>query len=329
MTACVLVPIEGKVNSMVVIHRRAKAVLAIVSAAAIALTGCSRGSGEDSAGAGSAEEVRVASLGLGDADTVLALGITPVAVAPWGAQGDGDPSGVGPWAKELLGDAQPEVIYNTASGFTADVLEQVTASDPTQIIAVNQAVDQEAQKSLEEIAPLTMKPEGFEDWQVPWEEQVKTIASAVEKEEEGDKLIDKAQGAFDEFKESHPELNGKRAAIVMPYDGKLGLYTSDDGRGQFIEDLGFEIPQELEGDGSSFFVDYAPENYSQLNDVDYLFVLDYNGAVDELKKDSTFQGLDVVKDGRVRYLETDTGNAMSMPNPLTIPWAVDKFEEQL
>ena len=314
---------------MVVIHRRAKAVLALVSAAAIALTGCSRGSGEDSAGAGSADEVRVASLGLGDADTVLALGITPVAVAPWGAQGDGDPSGVGPWAKELLGDAQPEVIYNTASGFTADVLEQVTASDPTQIIAVNQAVDQEAQKSLEEIAPLTIKPEGFEDWQVPWEEQVKTIASAVEKEEEGDKLIDKAQGAFDEFKESHPELNGKRAAIVMPYDGKLGLYTSDDGRGQFIEDLGFEIPQELEGDGSSFFVDYAPENYSQLNNVDYLFVLDYNGAVDELKKDSTFQGLDVVKDGRVRYLETDTGNAMSMPNPLTIPWAVDKFEEQL
>ena len=314
---------------MVAIHRRAKAVLAIVSAAAIALTGCSRGSGEDSAGAGSADEVRVASLGLGDADTVLALGITPVAVAPWGAQGDGDPSGVGPWAKELLGDAQPEVIYNTASGFTADVLEQVTASDPTQIIAVNQAVDQEAQKSLEEIAPLTIKPEGFEDWQVPWEEQVKTIASAVEKEEEGDKLIDKAQGAFDKFKESHPELNGKRAAIVMPYDGKLGLYTSDDGRGQFIEDLGFEIPQELEGDGSSFFVDYAPENYSQLNNVDYLFVLDYNGAVDELKKDSTFQGLDVVKDGRVRYLETDTGNAMSMPNPLTIPWAVDKFEEQL
>ena len=159
-----LVPVEGKVYSMVAIHRRAKTVLAIVSAAAIALAGCSRGSGEDSAGADSAEEVRVASLGLGDADTVLALGITPVAVAPWGAKGDGDPSGVGPWAKELLGDAQPEVIYNTASGFTAEVLEQVTASDPTQIIAVNQAVDQEAKKSLEDIAPLTVKPEGFEDW---------------------------------------------------------------------------------------------------------------------------------------------------------------------
>lgn len=36
-----------------------------------------------------------------------------------------------------------------------------------------------------------------------------------------------------------------------------------------------------------------------------------------------------VKDDRVRYLDTDTGNAMSMPNPVTIPWAVDKFEEKL
>lgn len=314
---------------MVAINRRAKAVLAIVSAVAIALTGCSRGSGDDSAVVAGADEPRVASLGLGDADTVLALGLTPVAVAPWGAKGDGDPSGVGPWAKELLGDAQPEVIYNTASGFTAEVLEQVTASDPTQIIAVNQAVDQEAKKSLEEIAPLTVKPEGFEDWQIPWDEQVKAIASALDKEEEGEKLIDQAEDAFEQFKDSHPELQGKRAAIVMPYDGKLGLYTPGDGRGQFIEDLGFEIPQELQGDGSSFFVDYAPENYSQLNNVDYLFVLDYNGAADELKKDSTFQGLDVVTDGRVRYLDTDTGNAMSMPNPLTIPWAVDKFEEKL
>lgn len=314
---------------MVAINQRAKAVLAIVSAAAIAVTGCSRGSGDGSTDADSAGEVRVASLGLGDADTVLALGITPVAVAPWGAQGDGDGSGVGPWAKELVGDAQPEVIYNTASGFTAQVLEQVTASDPTQIIAVNQAVDQEAKKSLEDIAPLTVKPEGFKDWQIPWEEQVKTIAAAVDKEEEGEELIGQAQDALEQFKNSHPELQGKRAAIVMPYDGKLGLYTPGDGRGQFIEDLGFEIPQELQGDGSSFFVDYAPENYSQLNDVDYLFVLDYNGAADELKKDSTFQGLDVVKDGRVRYLDTDTGNAMSMPNPLTIPWAVDKFEEKL
>ena len=115
----------------------------------------------------------------------------------------------------------------------------------------------------------------------------------------------------------------------MPYQGKIGLYTSGDGRGQFIESLGFEIPKELEGDGGEFYRDIAPENYSDLNNVDYLFVLDYQGAADTLKKDPTFSKLDVVREGKVRWMDENVGNAMSMPNPLTIPWAVDKFSDAI
>ncbi|OIR40855.1 iron siderophore-binding protein [Corynebacterium sp. NML140438] len=313
---------------MTIFSRRIIKLAAATLTAGLVLTGCSRGEGEAPTKQAD-QEMRVASLGLGDVDTLLALGITPVAIAPWGAQGDGDPSGVGPWAKEMLGDARPTTIYNTASGFTADVLEQVAATDPTQIIAVNQAVDVQAQDSLENIAPTTLKPSGYEDWQIPWDKQVETIAAAVDKAPEGEKLIEDTKKAFSDFKADHPELEGKRAAIVMPYEGKIGLYTAGDGRGQFIESLGFTIPEDLQGDGSSFFVDYAPENYAALNDVDYLFVLDYNGAVDALKNTPAFANLDVVRDGRVRYLETDAGNAMSMPNPVTIPWAIEKFAEQL
>ncbi|AWB83382.1 ABC transporter substrate-binding protein [Corynebacterium liangguodongii] len=318
---------------MTSVSHRAFAAVAVLTASALALSACSRGEGADPAARTepsiAAAEPRVASLGLGDADTLLALGVTPVAVAPWGAEGDGDGSGVGPWSKELLGSAQPEVIYNTASGFTADILEQVAAADPTQIVAVNQAVDDQARVSLEGIAPSTLKPEGYPDWQIPWDKQVETIADAVDREHEGEQLVKDTREAFVRFKADHPESQGKRAAIVMPYEGKIGLYTASDGRGQFIENLGFTIPEELQGDGASFFVDYAPENYDRLNGVDYLFVLDYNGAIDALKDDPTFQQLDVVKEGRVRYLDTDTGNAMSMPNPVTIPWAIQKFAGQL
>lgn len=194
---------------------------------------------------------------------------------------------------------------------------------------MNQAVDEQAKSSLEQIAPTTVKPEGYENWQIPWEEQVKQIAGAVDKQAEGEELITQTKQAFEQFKQDHPELQGKRVAIGMPYAGKFGLYTSGDGRGQFVENLGFVIPKELQGDGSEFAVDYAPENYADLNNVDLLFVLDYNGAVDELKNDTTFQNLDIVKDGRVRYFETNVGNAMSMPNPVTIPWAVKQFEAQL
>lgn len=313
---------------MGIFSRKPTTAVALVAAAALALTGCTRGEGEP-ATTDSAGEARIASLGLGDVDTLLALDVTPVAIAPWGAEGDGDESGVGPWSQELLGSARPATIYNTASGFTADVLEQVAATDPTQIIAVNQAVDVQAQDSLEQIAPTTLKPEGYDNWQIPWDKQVETIAAAVGKQAEGEELIAQTEKAFADFRDNHPELVGKSAAIVMPYEGKIGLYTADDGRGQFIENLGFSIPTELQGDGSSFFVDYAPENYAALNGVDYLFVLDYNGALTALENDPTFQNLDIVKDGRVRYLATDVGNAMSMPNPVTIPWAIDKFTEQL
>ena len=207
---------------MKIFGRRSLGAVAVLSAGAVALGGCSRGEGDETAKATDASsEQRVASLGLGDADTLLALGITPVAVAPWGAEGDGDPSGVGPWAEKLLGDAKPEVIYNTATGFTADTFEQITAADPTQIIAVNQAVDAHTKESLEDIAPTTVKPDGYEDWQVPWEKQVETIADAVGKEDEGDKLIDDTEKAFEEFRREHTELQDKSAAIVMPYDGKI------------------------------------------------------------------------------------------------------------
>ena len=56
---------------------------------------------------------------------------------------------------------------------------------------------------------------------------------------------------------------------------------------------------------------------------------EFRKGAEALKKDPTFMGLDIVKEGRVLFLDSDTGNAMSMPNPVTIPWAIDKFSEQL
>ena len=63
--------------------------------------------------------------------------------------------------------------------------------------------------------------------------------------------------------------------------------------------------------------------------MDYLFVLDYYGAIDALKNDENFMDLDVNKRGGLYWLDTDTANAMSMPNPLSIPYAVEQIEEQL
>ena len=74
--------------------KRTKAIVASLIATSLVLVGCSRGEGEKESTQGTKEN-RVVSLGLGDVDTLLALGITPVAIAPWESQDLSSKSGVG------------------------------------------------------------------------------------------------------------------------------------------------------------------------------------------------------------------------------------------
>ncbi|OFU51996.1 iron siderophore-binding protein [Corynebacterium sp. HMSC11D10] len=296
------------------------------------LASCSSGSSDsttapETSDANGSEE-RIVTMGLGDVDTVLALGEQPVGYATWQQEGTGDPSGLGPWAKDKL-TVEPNPLRDTTTEFSTDTAEQVASLNPTKIIAVNSGLEADKRALLEQIAPTTFPSDEYQDWQVPWDEQIKEISKALNKEAEGEKLIADSEKAFQDFREAHPELQGKTAVIGMPYDGKFGVYTSGDGRGSFIEKLGFKIPEKFNGDGSSFFLDWSPENYADFNDVDYLFVLDYYGAIDALKNDATFMDLDVNKRGGVYWLDTDTANAMSMPNPLTIPYAIDQIKKSL
>ena len=60
-----------------------------------------------------------------------------------------------------------------------------------------------------------------------------------------------------------------------------------------------------------------------------MFILDYYDAIDALKNDASFANLDVNTRGGVHWLDTDTANAMSMPNPLTIPYAITQIDQEL
>lgn len=306
--------------------------IAATFAAALLLAGCSGESSDPTAAPETSDvngsEERIVTMGLGDVDTVLALGEQPVGYATWQEEGTGDPSGLGPWAKDKL-TVEPNPIRDTTTEFSTDTAEQVASLNPTKIIAVNSGLEADKKALLEQIAPTTFHSDKYQDWQVPWDEQIKEISKALNKEAEGEKLIADSEQAFQDFREAHPEMQGKTAVIGMPYDGKFGVYTSGDGRGSFIEKLGFKIPEKFNGDGSSFFLDWSPENYADFNDVDYVFVLDYYGAIDALKNDATFMDLDVNKRGGVYWLDTDTANAMSMPNPLSIPYAIEQIKKQL
>lgn len=314
-------PIFGK-------RKKFLASLSIAVVAAASLTACSRGesAGDADAEGSGTDTSSVAALGFGDADTLLALGIQPSVVAPF-TPNDVNDKGVGPWSEDLFTGPDPVLVQNLGQGLTAEAVEKVSSANPTQIVAINQAIDDQARNDLESIAPLATHSDEYDDWSVPWDVQVREVSEAVDKSEEGDALIEDTKKAFEDYRNAHPEIEGQKAAIALPYEGRLGIYTEGDGRGAFLTELGYEIPEALQAaDEGSFFMDLSPENYSLLDELDVLYILEYEGQEDEVRNNEAFKNLDIVQDDKVRFVPQEVGNAMSMPNPVTIPWALDNFD---
>lgn len=315
-------------NSIFGKRKKFLASLSIAVVAAASLTACSRGesAGDADAEGSGTDTSSVAALGFGDADTLLALGIQPSVVAPF-TPNDVNDKGVGPWSEDLFTGPDPVLVQNLGQGLTAEAVEKVSSANPTQIVAINQAIDDQARNDLESIAPLATHSDEYDDWSVPWDVQVREVSEAVDKSEEGDALIEDTKKAFEDYRNAHPEIEGQKAAIALPYEGRLGIYTEGDGRGAFLTELGYEIPEALQAaDEGSFFMDLSPENYSLLDELDVLYILEYEGQEDEVRNNEAFKNLDIVQDDKVRFVPQEVGNAMSMPNPVTIPWALDNFD---
>lgn len=79
------------------------------------------------------------------------------------------------WAmgRRLGGDKKPATIEDTSTGFDQQKIEAIAATNPTKIIAVNHAIDDETKKKLTSIAPTTVHSEEDKDWQIPWENRWK------------------------------------------------------------------------------------------------------------------------------------------------------------
>ena len=178
---------------------------------------------------------------------------------------------------------------------------------------MNSGLKDDEKKRLNDIAPTIVHPDKYADYQVPWDAQVKEIAKAVGKESDGDKLVSDTKKKFDDFSSSHPDLKGKKAATVIAMQGQFAVYTSDLNK----------------GDNGQFYKYLSSENLSQLDELDYLFLLDYAGSNEEAKKNPLFQNIKAVKEGNMREISQDTATAMSLPNPLTIPWAIEQFDKAI
>jgi len=266
---------------------------------------------------------RVVCVGLTDQDSLLALGIVPVAVTKW--FGDA-PGFIFPWAEDKLGGAElPEVLEDT----DGVQVEKIAALQPDLIIGTYTGLTKKDYELLSQIAPTVAQSGDYADYGTPWDEAAMTIGTAVGQPETMKGIVDGVKQQIADEAAAHPEFQGQTAIVVTPYEG-LFVYGPEDPRSRMLEDLGFTFPTDLfGGDNEEFGESLSAERTSDLDTVGVTVWLDINAdaavkeVYDQTKGAAEGRWFDISEDAGAYYV------AHSFVTPLSIPYVLERYVPQL
>lgn len=254
---------------------------------------------------------RIVTLGMTDADVVLALGVTPVGIAsPYNF-----PRGVGPWAEDDLGSAAPTVM-----GREIDY-EAIAALAPDLILDVVSGGEQERYDTLSRIAPTVALPTGARPYAPTWQESTTLIARALGEETAGADLVAQTEDYLDGVAAEHPGFAGRTLTYIDAYGAEAYAGGRDATAVALMGELGFEpVPylRDLQSDETQILV--SNELLGQLDaDVALLYAFE-NTEEQALQQNPALGTLSAVREGRAYWL---TDLSLSAPSVLSIPYGVD------
>ena len=274
----------------------------------------------------SGDPKRVVTVGFTDQDYVLALGVKPVAVREWYGEYD---YATWPWARDELGDAEPEVLPSTELNF-----EQIAGLEPDLIVGVSSGMTQEEYDTLSEIAPTLAQSGEFVDYGVPWQEQTRAIGRALGRQDRAGEVVYDVEARFAAAREEHPEFEGASGVVV-------GLTVEDDSytpspygpqdvRGRFMSSLGFRIPEEIADlAGDSFFADLSRERLGLIDTDVLVWVTVVAESFEAVSTDPLYRRLDAAREGRDIFLEETLSGALSFGSVLSLTFALDELVPRL
>jgi iron complex transport system substrate-binding protein len=329
---------------------RPRLLAALLTTAALALTGCATGSTAEPSdtqqantstdanafpvtidhafGSTTIEEQpkRVATLGWSDADHVLALGVAPVGATKltWGGNAEGSSD----WFDAELEEAgmEPPTRYDDADGAPVEEIAQLS---PDLILATNSGITEAEYQKLSKIAPVVAYPEA--PWVTPWQTSLETIGKALGRSDVADEVAEDTEQVIEDARVEHPQLEG--TSLIFAYLtttdlSTIGMYAPQDPRVSFMHDLGMvDAPSVEEAiKPGEFYGTVSAERAPQLeSDV----LLTWSENPDDMQ---TFTEHDLI--GKIpaiergnAYAEADkhVSLAVTNPTPLSIPFIVDEF----
>lgn len=276
-----------------------------------------------------AQPQRVATVGWGSTESVLALGVVPVGIASQ-AYGDDDGDGILPWSEEKITELGGETptVYDETDGPALETLDGLT---PDVILGTYSGLTKEQYDLLSKIAPTVAYPEIA--WNTPWRDVITTNAKALGRSAEGDALVADLEQQIADAVAKHPEIAGKTVLFTYldPADlSTINFYTPGDARAAYLSDLGLATPPsvtQLSAGKTGFYLTQSAEQADVFADVDILVT--YGGAdmVKALQADERYQAIPAVKNGAIVALEDGSAlaSAVSPPTALSLPWSLDEY----
>jgi iron complex transport system substrate-binding protein len=264
---------------------------------------------------------RVVSLGYTTQDTLLALGVPPVAIRYWYGN---FPHGVWPWAQHLLNGAQPVMIAGEVS------MEIVASLAPDLIVGINSGISQAEYAVLSRIAPVLMHDAAHSAYGTPWDAMTRTLGRALGKDDLAETLIAETRQRFAEARARHPAWSGQTAVAAYHWGGRTGAFIGADTRAHFLAELGFRpTPGVAALSGQhGFYGDLSPEDLSPL-DADVLVWISSFDAAPDLVALPMRRTLKARKEGREVFAGPLLAGAMSFGSVLSLPFALSRLQDDL
>jgi iron-siderophore transport system substrate-binding protein len=273
------------------------------------------------------EPKRVVTIGWSDQDPVLALGVKPVGTTEWFNE---LPGAIFPWAQEAAGSVKPQIVA-TAGEIN---FEKVAAARPDLILALYEGLDRSKYRTLSKIAPTVAHSPDYDEFGDTWQNMTLTTGRALGREQQAKDLVKGVEERFAKVRADHPEW-AKQTALVMATveGGSYQVFSPQDPKVRFFAAMGFKTkPPWISGRVKDNLATVSPEQV-RLLDVDRLAWTSDPATLKQLKADKLYNRLDVVKEGRVSYLDYTKppfpGAAVTFNTVLSIPYALDLVVPEL
>jgi iron complex transport system substrate-binding protein len=307
--------------------------------ALVVAAGCGDDGSERSAGAGRgggrairhkhgttrvpAEPRRVVTVGLVDHDAALAVGVVPMAVTADEYSAD-QPHGVWTWAREELGDAEPEVLPFPQLNF-----ERIAELRPDLILAVYSGLTDEEYDTLSQIAPTVAQSGEHGDYETPWDEMTRVIGRALGREDAAEDAIAHVEEVFAAARQQHPELEGRSAVYAgLTEPGQYYAETQGSTRAGILTALGFSIPDDIPSDG--FYAEVSRERVELFDRDVVLWEVGDTASAEAIRSDPLYAQLDVAREGRdVFVTDPDLAGGLALISVLSLPYVVERLVPML